>query len=339
VGGSVGGVPLSAPPSRVLSPSVPLVPPVPSPPTPPPRVLPVGDWQVLLATDVPVLVEVAVGLPGGGERPEPASTAAGGGVDVVTQVQSGGQSASMEQVLTFNWQVPGNEVEVVQTGWLAVPASAVAVGGTGGISAPEAPPVPEVDPPLAFPVPAVPPPVAPGLDPEHVPRTVGWQTKPSPQSPSALHGKLHRYAHWLTVELVQVGASTGTGGHTVFGGQSTGAAAPPEQVVTVSLWQTMPWPQSASLVQVWPKLALAWSRRASVARARTKVFVVRMSSPPSRGCAARKQHVLCQSSGHLSSRFSQQYAHSPRQANQNSDDLPTDSRKSVAARFARWCYN
>ena len=194
-GGWVGGLPLPTPPSWVLSPIVPAVPPVPSLP---PRVLPVGDWQVLLPTEVLVAVEVevAVEVSGGSERTVPASattdTGAPPGEGVATQVQSEGQSASLAQVLIFNWQVPGYEGDVVQTGSLAAPASTRAAGGRGGISDPDPPPVPEVDPPLAFPVPATPPPLATGADPEHVPRTAGWQTKPSPQSPSALHGRLHR---------------------------------------------------------------------------------------------------------------------------------------------------
>jgi hypothetical protein len=234
----VGGSPLLVPASWVVSSAVPLLPPSPPPPAVPPRVLPVGDWQVLLATDVPVAVEVAVGLSGGTERTEPASTAVGtpvatGGA-MATQVQSAGQSASVAQVAVFNWQVPGYEVEVVQTGWPAAPAS-VAEGGTGRSHAPDPPPVPALEPPLAAPVPAEPPPVAPGPEAVQVPRVVGWQAKPSPQSPSALQGKLHRYAQLLTVDSEQVGASAGVGTHAVFGGHSTGAGAPPVHVVTVSL--------------------------------------------------------------------------------------------------------
>jgi hypothetical protein len=51
-------------------------------------------------------------------------------------------------------------------------------------------------PPAAPPVPseAVPPPLAGAvpLEPEHVPISLGLQTKPAPQSASALHGSIQR---------------------------------------------------------------------------------------------------------------------------------------------------
>jgi hypothetical protein len=103
---------------------------------------------------------------------------------------------------------------------------------------------------------------------------MGWQTKPSPQSPSPLHGSCHRYAHRLMVEAVQVGVSTVVGVQIAAGSHLT--AAPPVQVVTVWLWQIMPWLQSASLAQVCPKTAGAASTVASKARTWARVFVVRM---------------------------------------------------------------
>jgi hypothetical protein len=140
---------------------------------------------------------VTVVLSGGGDTTGPASNAAGTeglvGRGVDTQVHVAGQSASLAQVVTFDWQVPGNEVELVQTGSLPAPPSTnEGGGGTGTPSPPDPPPVPEAAPPLADPVSADPLPVAPGLDAEQVVVPIGWQTKPSPQSASRLHGNCHR---------------------------------------------------------------------------------------------------------------------------------------------------
>jgi hypothetical protein len=131
--------------------------------------------------------------------------------------QLAGHSLSVVQVVTLGWQVPGKVVMVVQVG-----------GGGGGV----------VDP--VDPVEEAPPP-------EQAPITEGWHSKPSPQSALALQGSCHLKAQALTVVVRQSSGVVGTGAsHLVFGAQG-GTAPPPEQVVLVSLWQTMPPPQSPSL--------------------------------------------------------------------------------------------
>ena len=57
------------------------------------------------------------------------------------QVQAAGQSASVLQVVTFGWQVPGYEVELVQTGGETTPASTMTGGGETGIGAWVPPPL------------------------------------------------------------------------------------------------------------------------------------------------------------------------------------------------------
>jgi hypothetical protein len=65
---------------------------------------------------------------------------------------------------------------------VVVPPSIAGVGGGAGSSPePVPPPVPDDAEPLE----------AEPDDPEHMPLVVGWHTKPSPQSASALQGKLH----------------------------------------------------------------------------------------------------------------------------------------------------
>jgi hypothetical protein len=315
VGGGGGVAPLPAPASAEVA-SVPEAPPVPSAP-PPVRVVPEGGWHDLLVTAV---------LSGGGEAAGPASTAIGReglvGKGAAAQVHGAGQSASLVQVVTLDWQVPGYEVEVVQIGSLPVPASAGTgvAGGTGTPSPADPPPAPEAAPALADPGLADPVPVAPGLDAEQVVVLTGWQTKPSPQSASRLHGNCHRYAHRLTVESEQTGGSAGVGVQTPPGSHWT--PAPLEQVVTVWLWQIMPWLQSASLAQVWPKMPGAASTAESRVRAFTRVFVVRMSAPPLSSCAARKQHVSCQPRARVISGVSRPLLGSSRWASQNSDGWP-----------------
>jgi hypothetical protein len=147
-----------------------------------------GGWHVLLATGV---------LSGGTEAAGPASTAArtGGvvGKAAAAQVQVARQSASLVQVVTFTWLVPGYEVEVVQTGVLpALPSGSAGGSGTGTVSPPDPPPVPDAALPPADPGAADPVPGEPGVDPEHVVVPTGWQTNPSPQSASRLHGNCHR---------------------------------------------------------------------------------------------------------------------------------------------------
>lgn len=97
----------------------------------------------------------------------------------VTQLQGAGQSASLLHVLTLGWQVPGNEVELVQVGGVLTPASAVGMASGGGTGLPAPPPTPDEEPPEAAPVPApeervvaVPLPTEPD-DPEQVVLVVG----------------------------------------------------------------------------------------------------------------------------------------------------------------------
>jgi hypothetical protein len=96
----------------------------------------------------------------------------------MAQVQVAWQSVSTVQLTGLAWQRPGKDETVVQETGVATPASTSA--GTGVGTEPLPPPVPaEAEPPpeLAVPVP-----------PEHMPVTVGWQVKVSPQSVSTLHG-------------------------------------------------------------------------------------------------------------------------------------------------------
>jgi hypothetical protein len=169
------------------------------------------------------------------------------------QVQGAGQSASLLQLVAFDWQVPGYEGALVQVGGEAMPASRLRAGGgtaTGVLVSPDPPAPPDAFPPpeLAVPVPTLPGVL--GADPEHTVDVVGWHRKPSPQSASALHGSCHGKMHWLRVESVQVGGRTFVGSHAAFGSQMTGAAVPPVQVVTGWRWQTMPCAHSASRAQV-----------------------------------------------------------------------------------------
>jgi hypothetical protein len=188
-----------------------------------------GGWHVLLVTGV---------LSGGTEAAGPASTAVGTG-DLVgwvvaAQVQVARQSASLVQVVSFTWQVPGYEVEVVQIGVLLVPPSGITGGsGSGTPSPPDPPPVPDAAPPPADPGAADPVPGLLGADAEHVVMLMGWQTNPSPQSASRLHGNSRRHAHRLMVESVQTGASAGVGVQTPSGSHLTPAL--PVHEVTVWL--------------------------------------------------------------------------------------------------------
>ena len=96
-----------------------------------------------------------------------------------------GQSESTVQLVTMAWQLPGKEVVVVHTGVVGVPASnAGEGGGTGDSPEPPPPPVPDDAVPVPPELPAEP-------EPEQLPIVLGWHTKPSPQSVSALHGSCH----------------------------------------------------------------------------------------------------------------------------------------------------
>lgn len=163
-------------------------------------------------------------------------------VDAARQVQDAGQSASVRQVGSCSWQKPGNDVVVMQSGG--------AVTMSAGRARGEAPPAPAV----GVAVPALPElPVPTPAPPEQVAVTVGLQVKiASPQSASALHGNCHRNAHMdrvIGVHVVVVVSAGGTS-HLVFDGQGgVAGAVPPVQMENVSLWQTIPAPQSASAVQ------------------------------------------------------------------------------------------
>jgi hypothetical protein len=92
-------------------------------------------------------------------------------------------------------------------------------------------------------------------EPEHWPDTVGLHWKPAPQSESALHGSCQVNAQAFTVRVVHIGSIRGGGapasGQGWLGGQAgVATAVPPEHSVDVSVWQTMPAPQSASAAQV-----------------------------------------------------------------------------------------
>jgi hypothetical protein len=181
-----------------------------------------GDWQVFtteaVAVAVVVVVVVAVAVPVAITTAVPVATAvpvvAGGtatGVGAMppsvapfpvpplalppvaipyeeeaTHAHVEGHSESVVQVVTLDWQVPGNEVVVVHTGAVVgAPASSEIVGG--GVersSDPLPPPVPDE----VVPEPTALPPEEP--DPQ-LPIVLGWHMKPSPQSVSALHGRSH----------------------------------------------------------------------------------------------------------------------------------------------------
>jgi len=195
---------------------------------------------------VPTAVPVVTG--GTGVGAAPASTAMGplltavGGFES-THFQIEGQSVSVVQLAALAWQEPGNEVVVTHTG-AEVPASDTGKGGgAGGAPEPLPPPVPDEEPDDDEPLPAEP-------DPEHHPIVVGWQTKPVPQSASALQGKSHMYRQSEVVVSVQTGSVAGGAVvQTVLGSHLTATAVPPLHVVVVSLWQTMAWPQSALVWQ------------------------------------------------------------------------------------------
>ena len=169
-----------------------------------------GDWHIFTMVEVLVAVEVAVAVPvaaGVGKATmTPASGIGCGGLTPITEAwathfHTEGQSESDMHVVTLAWQLPGKLVVVVHTGALVTPAS-IATGRGAGV--PEAPPVPEdVPPPALVPAPELPEPalalpaepvaaVPVPVDTEHTPITEGWQTNPSPQSESALHGNCQR---------------------------------------------------------------------------------------------------------------------------------------------------
>ena len=191
---------------------------------------------------VPTAVPVVIGGTGVGAAPAsiaigPLLTAVGGFQSTHFQIE--GQSESTAQLMTSTWQEPGNDVVVTHTG-AEVPASTAGKrGGAEGAPEPLPPPAPdeEDEPPEAE------------LDPEHIPVVVGWHTKPVPQSASALQGSCHLNAHCEVVVSVQTGAVAGGVVQTVLGAHFTATVVPPLQVVVVSLWQTMAWPQSAAVWQ------------------------------------------------------------------------------------------
>jgi len=198
-------------------------------------------------------------------------------------------------VATLGWHVPGYEVELVHVGGgVLTPASAVGTAsggrtGTGALVPPEPPPTPDEEPPAAAPVPppedrvAVPVPAEPVPDdPEQVVMVVGRQEKPSPQSASTVHDRGHRQTHWLRVDSEQLVGSTFTGSQTVLGGHGV-VAAPPVQVVTVWLRQTMPVPQSVSAVQleVWASARVARAMVATRPRMADRGLLVFIGAPSS----------------------------------------------------------
>jgi hypothetical protein len=64
-----------------------------------------------------------------------------------------------------------------------VPPSGAGLGGKASPPEPLPPPAPDDE--VVEPLPALPDP------PEHIPMVVGWHSKPSPQSASALQGSCH----------------------------------------------------------------------------------------------------------------------------------------------------
>jgi len=164
-----------------------------------------------------------------------------------TQIQFEGQSESTLQLVALAWQYPGNEVSTLHSGAVGVPASRGRDGGVGsGTSTPPlAPPTPEPAEPVAVLVPVLP------ATPEQAVVTFGWQTKPAPQSASALQGSCHLKMHCETVVSSHLGGGGGGTGSQVVapGSHFTGAEPLAEQDVKELLRQTMSCPQSASLWQ------------------------------------------------------------------------------------------
>lgn len=197
-----------------------------SPPTRGGVLVPNGLTQVFADT---VVAAASIGAAGGGEAsssPEMLPPCeAGPDVSIAAQVQPLGQSPSVAQVVARGAHEPGNEVVVMHSG---VPAS----------SPGEVPP-PLFVAPVASPALLAPPfPPASGAVPRDVllqaPETVGWQTNPSPQSLSKLHGSCHLNAQILRVVVVHVSSvivMTKPASHGVFAAQADIAEPPPEQVV------------------------------------------------------------------------------------------------------------
>jgi hypothetical protein len=161
--------------------------------------------------------------------------------EVAVQAHSAGQSVFEAQVSALGAHQPGNEVVVVQLsggGGATKPGSAGAVAPVLGAEPPPEPDAVPVEPGAATPLP-----------PEHMPLTVGLHLNPAPQSVSVLQGSCQVNMHVETFVSVHVG-----GGGATFAPQSVvlgaqAGAVPPVQLEIVSVWQTMPVPQSVSAVQ------------------------------------------------------------------------------------------
>ncbi len=120
-------------------------------------------------------------------------------------------------------------------------------GGTGATAAPvEGAVPPEVGEGAAVPEPVAPAEPEVGVPPlpEHQPETVGMQSKPAPQSFATLQGSCHLYMHVETFVSVQIGSAGFAVMQSALGPHA--GAVPPLHAMIVSLWQTMPVPQSAS---------------------------------------------------------------------------------------------
>lgn len=244
VGGAEPGLPEACGAVVGADPAVPL--PTSAPRSNPPN----GDVHIFVAVGgAPASTVRAAAVPESGRADaDPDFGVAGGGWSIPETARSvhfqvAGQSLSVVHDGCLRRQEPGNEVMVVQE---VAPASA------GNAPEPLAPPVPVAGDVVGPVVPAgaEPPEGAAPREPEQAVDVVGWQVNPAPQSASALQGSCQRNAQAFVVVVMHWSGSvlTGVAGQAVFGGQGA-TAAPPEQAVDVSSWQTIPSPQSASLLQ------------------------------------------------------------------------------------------